>query len=632
MPKKRGLKACGFEHTFDTMRIMRSYPSPRRPGRSSRRVARRRLAGLGCAPALSEWQVSAAEVLRERAAADAEHAGVFDAAEVRRRAALASQVGASSASVAALPGVRELPTLQPGPRLAALLADLTDGDGDVGAAPAGLGVLSQFSLVEVAAAADRLASWAAAVQAEALAVLADRQVPPRLPRDLRASSISAESMAGRLVAARVCWSPRTGESRVRDALRLRGELSATLAALRAGRICPRRARVIVDGTAVVDPQVARRVEAKVLPGAERLTPAKLRQLVEKLIAADDPDGAEERHAAAVERREVCAFPLPDGMAEIVARLSAPDAEAVMAALNAAAVAMKTADPSDPRTLAQRRADALAEIGWQALATGRLHPHTCRRTEPAADAHRKEPAGEDQADVSGDASVDADSVAESDADAAGGADDSMGSAVANTTGAPAAGSDTRCGCGGQRLARGRGDRPVSVGVTVPLSTLIGLDDQPAELAGYGPIPASVARRLAAHGTWRRILTDPVSGAVLDYGTTRYRPPPDLVEIVHLRDRTCRWPGCHHPAARTQTDHTTPASAGGATSAAGLGPECWPCHLARTHTGWAVDQPQPGRFEWTAPDGHRYTVDPDPVGPIIEDGETPPEPADPDPPPF
>jgi hypothetical protein len=580
MPKKPGIKACRFEHTFDTMRIMRSHPSPRRTGRSARRVARRRLAGLGCAPALSERQVSAAEVLREGAAADAEHAGVFDAAEVRRRAALASQVGASSASVAPLPGVGELPTLQPGPRLAALLADLTDGDAAGGAAPVGLGVLSQFSLVEVAAAADRLASWAAAVQAEALAVLADRQVPPRLPKDLRASSISAESMAGRLVAARVCWSPRTGESRVRDALRLRGELSATLAALRAGRICPRRARVIVDGTAVVDPQVARRVEAKVLPRAE-LTPAKLRQLVEKLIAADDPDGAEERHAAAVERREVCAFPLPDGMAEIVARLSAPDAEAVMAALNAAAVAMKTADPSDPRTLAQRRADALAEIGWQALATGRLHPH---------------------------------------------------SAVANTTGAPAAGSDTRCGCGGQRLARGRGDRPVSVRVTVPLSTLIGLDDQPAELAGYGPIPASVARRLAAHGTWRRILTDPVSGAVLDYGTTRYRPPPDLVEIVHLRDRTCRWPGCHHPAARTQTDHTTPASAGGATSAAGLGPECWPCHLARTHTGWAVDQPQPGRFEWTAPDGHRYTVDPDPVGPIIEDGETPPEPADPDPPPF
>jgi hypothetical protein len=60
---------------------------------------------------------------------------------------------------------------------------------------------------------------------------------------------------------------------------------------------------------------------------------------------------------------------------------------------------------------------------------------------------------------------------------------------------------------------------------------------------------------------------------------------------------------------------------------------PCHLARTHTGWAVDQPGPGRFEWTAPDGHTYTVDPEPVGPIIGNGGTTSrEHADRDPPPF
>jgi hypothetical protein len=474
-------------------------------------------------------------------------------------------------------------------------------------------------------------------------------VPPKLPKDLRASSISAESMAGRLVAARVCWSPRTGESRVRDALRLRSELSSTLAALRAGRICPRRARVIVEGTAAVTPQVARRVEAKALPRAPRLTAAKLRQLVEKLIAADDPDGTEDRHAAAVNRRDVFSYPLPDGMAEIVAKLPAEDAEAVMAALNAAAVAMKTADPDDPRTLAQRRADALAEIGWGALATGWLspHPHTCGPDQPdtgASPGGTGESAGGADPSARADAEDDAEGSAREGADggavileASGAADAEEAGAGAGTSSATAtggAGSARRggCGCGGPRLA-GRGDRPVSVRVTVPLSTLIGIDNLPAELAGYGPIPASVARRLAAHGTWRRILTDPVSGAVLDYGTTRYRPPPDLVELVHLRDRTCRWPGCHHPAARTQTDHTTPAAAGGSTSAAGLGPECWPCHLHKTHGGWQVHQPQPGRFHWTAPDGHTYTVDPEPVGPIIDDaGTTPPEPADPDPPPF
>jgi hypothetical protein len=58
-----------------------------------------------------------------------------------------------------------------------------------------------------------------------------------------------------------------------------------------------------------------------------------------------------------------------------------------------------------------------------------------------------------------------------------------------------------------LPREHGMRP-SVQVTVALSTLLGLDEQPGELDGTGPIPASVARRIAADetGTWRRLVTD------------------------------------------------------------------------------------------------------------------------------
>jgi Domain of unknown function (DUF222) len=47
----------------------------------------------------------------------------------------------------------------------------------------------------------------------------------------------------------------------------------------------------------------------------------------------------------------------------------------------------------------------------------------------------------------------------------------------------------------------------VQVTVAASTLVGLDEHPGELAGYGPITAHTARQLAAEGVWRRILTDP-----------------------------------------------------------------------------------------------------------------------------
>lgn len=90
------------------------------------------------------------------------------------------------------------------------------------------------------------------------------------------------------------------------------------------------------------------------------------------------------------------------------------------------------------------------------------------------------------------------------------------------------------------------------MTVPISTLLGLDERPGELEGYGPITADVARRVAAHGVWRRLLTDPATGVLLDYGTTRYVPPPDLVDHVQARDRTCRFPTCSRPARLCQFD--------------------------------------------------------------------------------
>ena len=45
------------------------------------------------------------------------------------------------------------------------------------------------------------------------------------------------------------------------------------------------------------------------------------------------------------------------------------------------------------------------------------------------------------------------------------------------------------------------------ITVALSTVLGLDDDPGHLHGYGPVPAHVARQAAAEGTLKRLLTDP-----------------------------------------------------------------------------------------------------------------------------
>ncbi|HEX2498580.1 MAG TPA: DUF222 domain-containing protein, partial [Actinomycetes bacterium] len=192
----------------------------------------------------------------------------------------------------------------------------------------------------------------------------------------------------------------------------------------------------------------------------------------------------------------------------------------------------------------------------------------------------------------------------------------------------------CGCGQTLDSQHR--RPVAVQVSVPIGLLLGLDDtHPAEVTGYRPIPAETARRLAAHGTWRRLLTDPASGTLLDYGRTRYEPPPDLVEHVHARDRSCRWPGCDKPAPGCDVDHTLPYP-DGPTAAGNLGPLCEAHHVGKHHTSWTVRQPSPGRFEFISPTRHTHTVTPDPIGPTIDENEyttgdpDPPNPANPDPP--
>ncbi|VTR75453.1 HNH endonuclease signature motif containing protein [Cellulomonas hominis] len=175
------------------------------------------------------------------------------------------------------------------------------------------------------------------------------------------------------------------------------------------------------------------------------------------------------------------------------------------------------------------------------------------------------------------------------------------------------------------ARGRAPR-AHVLVTVPLSTLIGVEDQPAELAGYGPIDAVQARALAWGGTWQRLVTDPLSGTVLDVGRTRYRPPAALDEHVRYRDRTCTAPGCTVPAELADLDHTVeyhprdndpdgdPARPLGATSADNLGPACRHHHRLKTETAFTLAQVEPGLFAWTDPTGHTYLVRPGTDDPV------------------
>ena len=152
------------------------------------------------------------------------------------------------------------------------------------------------------------------------------------------------------------------------------------------------------------------------------------------------------------------------------------------------------------------------------------------------------------------------------------------------------------------------------VAIDLQTLLGLADNPGELEGFGPIPAQVARSLAADSTWRRLVTDPVNGHLLDYGSTVYSPPAPLREYLLVRDQTCRFPGCSQPAIRTDLDHTeafTGDDRGGATSASNLHCLCRRHHRLKTHHQWKVTAEPGARLRWTSPRGRSYKTDPPPV---------------------
>ena len=161
------------------------------------------------------------------------------------------------------------------------------------------------------------------------------------------------------------------------------------------------------------------------------------------------------------------------------------------------------------------------------------------------------------------------------------------------------------------------------VVVAASTLLGADAEPGELLGWGPITAETARRLAGldgkiAALWRRMLTDPESGIVKDYGTTRYRPPRTLADFVKARDGRCIAPGCRIPASRADLDHIRNSPRGpsprpdpdGATADWNLGSPCPTDHRIKTKPGWKLTSPIPGLFIWTTPTGHTYRRHPEP----------------------
>lgn len=461
----------------------------------------------------------------------------------------------------------------------------------------------------------QVAAWATAHAARTAAALADRQaMNPEWPAT--AGRVSVRDVTGEELALALGCSRRAARHLVRDGRAFEGALTPTGDALARGDIDPAKARVLVEALVDAPVPLALDVQDAVLPEAGRRTPTELSRAVAKAIIAADPAGARSRRECATRTRRVDRprF-LPDGMAGLWAVLPAERATRMDAVLDRLARSGRAA--GDPRTLDQLRADLLVD-----LATGTV-PRTAASNEDQTGTSRDvtEPIGRNGPECTGSGS-------------AGPAARRVGEAIGHDAGESVVQGEREPG------GRDTGDAiaprqwlpgvRAQINVLVPLDVLRGASDAPAELVGYGPITAEAARELATgpDSVWRRLATDPLSGAVLDVGRTRYRPPAALAEHVRARDRRCVRPGCSVPATSCDLDHTVEYGRDdGPTAHGNLGPLCRRDHQVKTDGGYALTQLAPGLFEWVTPLGRRYRIRPGPDGAYLEIGRH-----DDGPPPF
>ena len=157
-------------------------------------------------------------------------------------------------------------------------------------------------------------------------------------------------------------------------------------------------------------------------------------------------------------------------------------------------------------------------------------------------------------------------------------------------------------------------PVAVELVITDETLLGGDDVPATVSGYGPIPASVARGLVSKAvadkrsrcTLRRLYRHPKSGQLVAMESRSRFFPKGLAKFIDLRDQTCRTPYCD--AQIRHRDHARSRHRGGPTSAEnGLG-ECERCNYAKESPGWrvtaSIGESCVHTAEFSTPTGHRY----------------------------
>jgi len=464
--------------------------------------------------------------------------------------------------------------------------------------------LSRGARVDYLSAVERQTGWLQALIQRAIVAVAGTE-----PSEADGIYEGVDDAEREDISAALRMSGNSAQYKIDIARSLINTLPNTCSALATGEISPAHANVIARETAAairegLPTEAIARIEESAIAHAEFHTPAQVGNKVRTMLAQVAPKEFEEIVVRARETRKVSMYRESDGMATVVAILPAEDAQTVMSAIENFVIRANRRDEE------ARNHAAKAEI-IRAAFIGRA-PSTYET------AKRKSGAGVNGAGINGagvnGAGVNGEKTEMTpDEEAAFSNEYAPDLRTMDMKRADALSEIARIAVSLSADEAKSHRRSVSVNVTVDLKTLLGLNENPGQLAGYGVLPAQIVRALASEGKWRRFITDPNTGTLLDYGRDSYQPPQDLVDYLIARDRTCRFPGCRQSAARADIDHAEAWEDGGETSAANLGALCRRHHRMKTHGGWKLTSSEDGSCNWESPDGHRYFV---PARPVLD----------------
>ncbi|MEH3135853.1 MAG: DUF222 domain-containing protein [Mycolicibacterium neoaurum] len=459
----------------------------------------------------------------------------------------------------------------------------------------GLSELSDEDLIAAVTSATRAEAAAAARR---LALIAE--VTARHCEDEDESSalklIDGWALAKAEISAACTLGPRAASAQMRIAMALRDRLPRTAEVFARGLVSAKVINAITWRTQLVtDEDALGLIDAGIAGTAHEfgaLSETALIRAVDFWVHTFDPIAVIRSRAAAKDRYiDFGDRDDPDGVVSFWGRMRTTDAAISDTRLND--LAHSVCD-GDPRTLAERRADALAAVlvGAETL--------TCLCGDPDCAGSGKDPragavtiyvlTGQDP-----DTGHGAKPASGPGPDGSGGQDPRTGPAVPEEPAAtPPEAEPQPPSTPAAPTAPAASTRP-GVGAGITLDGAI--------------IPTHLLAELIAGGARVRPLNNPT-----ELGSEpRYRPSAKLAAYVRMTAMTCCFPGCGKPAQRCDLDHVTPWPAG-ATHPGNLRPLCREHHLLKTvKVGWTPKAHPDGTTEWTAPNGHTYTTMP--LAPIL-----------------